>query len=59
MKVLRCHVGHTTIFHCPLPSAILLCKLINNNNNNNNNDNNNNNNNNNSNNNVFKKNLER
>ena len=27
MKVLRCHVGHTTIFHRPLPSAVLLRKL--------------------------------
>ena len=29
MKVLRCHVGHTTIFHRPLPSAVLLRKLTN------------------------------
>ena len=30
MKVLRCHVGHTTIFHRPLRSAVLLCKLTSN-----------------------------
>ena len=32
MKVLRCHVGHTTIFHRPFPSAdsaVLLRKLTN------------------------------
>ena len=29
MKVLRCHVGHTMIFHRPLPSAVLLRKLTN------------------------------
>ena len=27
VKVLRCHVGHATIFHHPLPSAVLLRKL--------------------------------
>ena len=27
MKVLRYHVGHTTIIHCPFPSAFLLRKL--------------------------------
>ena len=27
VKVLRCSVGHTTIFHRPLPSAVLLRKL--------------------------------
>ena len=27
VKVLRCHVGHTTILHRPLPSAVLSRKL--------------------------------
>ena len=27
MKVLRCHVGYTTIFHGRFPSAVLLRKL--------------------------------
>ena len=27
-RVLRCHVGQTMIFHRPLPSAVLLRKLI-------------------------------
>ena len=29
VKVLRCHVGHTMIIHCPLLSAVLLRKLTN------------------------------